>query len=93
MTHQQLTLLDAPENTPTSQHEYENENTCNHQWVPGSDQHGLFAWRCRNCWVTKKADPIADHNRIVKSAQKFKRVFEDYNLTRERENSYLLSRR
>lgn len=42
MTHQQLTLLDIPENTPSTQWELENEDACTHQWIKSSDRNGLF---------------------------------------------------
>lgn len=84
MTNQQLTLLDVPTHTPTSQWELENEDVCDHQWVPSLDQHGLFAWRCRNCWEKKKADIFKDHNRIVKSGQALKRGYQDYYLQYDR---------
>ncbi len=78
MANQQLTLLDIPTHTPTSQWELENEQACDHNWVPSTGKYGLFAWRCQKCWEKRNADIFKDQNYIIKSAQSFKRTFEDY---------------
>lgn len=83
MNNQQLTLLDIPSSTPSSQWDYENEDTCDHELVPGNDKHGLFCWRCQKCWESMPSDPIKDHNQIVKAAQGLKRNFQEYYLRYE----------
>lgn len=78
MTNHQLTLLDIPDDTPTSQWELENEGVCAHSWIPSTGKYGLFAWRCSICWEKRNADIFKDQNYIIKSAQSFKRTFEEY---------------
>ena len=87
MTNHQLTLLNIPTHTHTSQHDLENEDACDHKWVPSTGKYGLFAWRCPKCWERKEADPFKDHNYIVKSAQSAKRVYQDYYLHYERSHT------
>ncbi len=75
MTHQQLTLLDAPTHTPSTQWEYENQDTCHHQWLRSSDHHGLFCWRCYHCRQTQPADRIRDRAEILAFANKQEEKF------------------
>lgn len=78
MTNQQLTLLDAPDNTPSTQWELENKDACDHQWLRTSDHLGLFCWQCARCRETKKADPIADRQVILRHAEIREEKFLNY---------------
>lgn len=78
MTTKQLTLLNIPTHTPTSQWKLENEDACQHHWKPSLNEYGLICFRCHLCGERKAVDPIKDETIIFKSAQSLKRIFREY---------------